>query len=183
MTLADLPRRAPTQLNTARLRLRQPTSRDVEAVFAYASGVETTRYMGWPRHQQLEDSRGFLAFADEEWRSRGCGTYLICGADGLVLGSTGLHLVEPHRATTGYILEERAWGRGLATEAAGAMIELARSLGLVRVEAACVAEHSASARVLEKIGMQLEGVLRSYLVAPNFSAEPADARLYAAILR
>jgi [ribosomal protein S5]-alanine N-acetyltransferase len=183
MTLAPQVRPAPTELTTARLRLRQPTSRDAEAVFAYASSAEATRYMGWPRHQTLDDSRAFLAFADEEWRGRGCGTYLICDASGAVLGSTGLHLDEPHRAGTGYILHPRAWGQGLATEAARAMIALGSSLGLARVEAHCVAEHTASARVLEKSGMQLEGLLRAYLIAPNFSEAPVDTRIYATILR
>ena len=62
------------------------------------------------------------------------------------------------------------------------MVELARALGVVRVEADVVATHRASARVLEKVGMELEGVRRRYLVAPNLSPEPVDVKSYAAIL-
>jgi [ribosomal protein S5]-alanine N-acetyltransferase len=173
---------APEQLSTARLTLRRPTSRDAEDIFAYASDAETTRMMAWPRHRSLEDTRGFLSFAEEEWRRTGCGVYLVCTSDGELMGSTGLHLATPTRAVTGYIFGRPYWGRGFATEAATAMIELARALGVIRVEADVVASHLASARVLEKIGMQLEGIRRSYLVAPNLSPAPVDVRSYARIL-
>jgi ribosomal-protein-alanine N-acetyltransferase len=174
---------APEQLSTARLILRRPTSRDAEGIYAYASDAETTRMMGWPRHRSLEDTRGFLSFAEEEWRRTGCGAYLVCTSSGELLGSTGLHLATSTRAVIGYIFGRPYWGQGFATEAAAAMIELARALDIVRVEAAVVASHLASARVLEKIGMELEGVLRAYLVAPNLSPDPVDVRLYARIFK
>lgn len=174
---------APEQLSTARLILRRPTSRDVEAIYAYASDSETTRMMAWPRHRTLEDTRGFLSFAEEEWRRTGCGVYLVCTTGGELLGSTGLHLSTPTRAVIGYIFGRPYWGQGFATEAAAAMIELARALDIIRVEADVVASHLASARVLEKIGMELEGIRRSYLVAPNLSTHPVDVRTYARILK
>lgn len=173
---------APEQLATARLSLRRPSSRDAQAIYAYASDAETTRMMAWPRHRGLDDTRAFLSFVEEEWRRTGCGTYLICNHGGEVLGSTGLHRLTPSRAITGYILARPYWGQGFATEACAAMVELARALGVVRIEADVVATHRASARVLEKVGMQLEGVRRRYLVAPNLSPEPVDVKSYAAIL-
>ncbi len=173
--------RAPEELTTARLALRRPTSRDVSAIYAYASDAQATRFMAWPRHQSADDSRAFLSFAEDEWRRTGCGVYLICDAAGHVLGSTGLHLANETRAATGYILASSHWRQGLATEAAMAMVELAQRLGLVRLEADCIAEHAASARVLEKLGMQFEGIRRAYLVAPNYSPKPADVRGYARI--
>ena len=173
---------APVELSTARLRLRRPTSRDAEAIFAYASDPEITRYMAWPRHQTLDDSRAYLSFADDEWRQRGVGPYLALAADGEVIGSTGLQLLAPHRAATGYLLVRRWWGQGLATELARAMVELARSLGLARLEADCVAEHAASAHVLEKAGFAFEGVRRAYLMAPNLPGDdPVDVRSYACV--
>ncbi len=175
---------APLQLATARLRLRRPTSRDAQGIFAYASDPQATRYMAWPRHESLEDTRAFLSFVDDEWRQRGCGTYVIVDETDEVLGSTGLHLVAPHRASTGYILTPRLWGQGLATEALCAMVELARALALVRLEADCFTEHRASARVLEKAGFLLEGTRRAYLTAPNQPGAPIlDALGFARILR
>ncbi|MBK7538085.1 MAG: GNAT family N-acetyltransferase [Myxococcales bacterium] len=178
------PLTAPAELFTRRLHLRRPTSRDAEAIFAYASDHEVTRYMAWPRHLSLDDTRAFLAHADEEWRQRGAGVYLASSADGEIIGSTGLHLLAPHRALTGYLLVPRVWGQGLATELAQAMVGLARAQGLVRLEADCVAEHAASARVLEKAGFAFEGRRRAFLLAPNLPGNaPVDVRSYAVVLR
>ncbi|MEM7417782.1 MAG: GNAT family protein, partial [Gemmatimonadota bacterium] len=81
------------------------------------------------------------------------------GEDRLV-GTAGIY-VKGHQAMLGYALHRRAWGLGYATEASLAMIEMAFDvLGLRRVWAACDAENTASARVLQKCGMVLEGHLR-----------------------
>lgn len=71
------------------------------------------------------------------------------------------------------------WGKGYATEACRAMVALGQSLGFARIDARCHAAHEASARVLEKSGMTLEGVLRRYDMFPNLGAEPQDVRVYA----
>lgn len=175
------PVHAPRELATARLRLRAPTSRDAEAVFAYASDAEVARFMSWPRHQALEDTRRFLALAEEEWRRSGVGTYLVLDARDQVIGSTGLHLTAPHRAITGYVLARPHWGQGLATELARAMLALAQTLALVRVEADCFVEHVASARVLEKAGFDFECLRRAYLVGPNLGPQPREVRSYARV--
>lgn len=172
---------APAELSTARLRLRVPTSRDAEAVFAYASDPEVARFMSWPRHQALDDSRRFLAFAEGEWRQVGVGTYLALDRDDQIVGSTGLHLATAYRAITGYVLARPFWGQGLATELARAMVDLAGQLGLARLEADCFVEHEASARVLQKAGFDYEGVRRAYLVGPNLGPKPRDVRSYARI--
>jgi [ribosomal protein S5]-alanine N-acetyltransferase len=174
---------APNELATARLRLRRPTSRDAEAVFTYAGDPTATRYMAWPRHRTVEDSRAYLAHAEDEWRRSGVGAYLLLDRADTVIGSTGLHLATPYRGVTGYILAPSWWGQGLATEAATAMVDLSRALAVFRLEAECVVEHLASARVLEKIGMQFEGIRRGCIIAPNLSPEPVDTRSYAMILK
>lgn len=182
MTAAPAPAAAPTELATVRLRLRAPTSRDAEGIFAYASDPEVARFMSWPRHQEIDDTRRFIAFAEGEWRQVGVGTYLALDGDGRVVGSTGLHLATPYRAVTGYVLARPCWGQGLATELANAMVELAAQLGLARIEADCFVEHAASARVLEKAGFTFEGIRRSYLIGPNLGPAPRDVRSYGRVL-
>ncbi|OLE62606.1 MAG: hypothetical protein AUG04_09165 [Deltaproteobacteria bacterium 13_1_20CM_2_69_21] len=170
---------SPTTWNTARLTLRRPTPEDAQAIFtAYASDPEATRYMSWLVHRSIEDTRGFISFANQEWNECGVGAYLI-QLDSAVIGSTGLHLAAPHRAVIGYILSRQLWGHGYATEACTAMVELGRSLRLERVEAQCHADHVESARVLEKSGMIFEGVLRKHSLFPNLSPLPQDVRSYA----
>lgn len=58
------------------------------------------------------------------------GPYMIEARDtGMLLGSTGLLFETPSRAATGYVLAADAWGQGFATEALGAMLEVAREVG------------------------------------------------------
>ena len=52
----------------------------------------------------------------------------------------------------GYWIAPRDWGRGLATEACQALIQIARALGLSRIHASVFDDNPASARVLEKLG-------------------------------
>ena len=59
-------------------------------------------------------------------------------------------------AMTGYVLAADSWGRGYATEALGAMVDLSRNLGVRRVYAFCHPQHRASARVLKKCGFTID---------------------------
>ena len=174
---------APERLQTARLLLERPRERDVEEILdRYASDAEVTRLLGWPRHRSVADTRAFLGFSDVEWERWRVGPYLVrAGAEGTLLGSTGLQMETPLRAATGYVFARDAWGRGLATEALRAMVELARTLGIARVQAWSHVSHAASRRVLEKCGFVQEGVLRRYLVFPNLGGEPQDVCCHAVL--
>ncbi|MEI6244128.1 MAG: GNAT family N-acetyltransferase [Acidobacteriota bacterium] len=178
------------RLTAERLRFRRPVPEDAEAIFrAYAGDPEVTRYLAWPCHQSVEDTRGFIAWSDSEWAKWPAGPLLIEEkGDGRLLGGTGLAFESATSASTGYVLAREAWGRGFATEALGAMTSLAESLGVTRLFALCHPQHDASARVLEKAGFHLnasfipasfpnldevapsEAVM--YLYPPNVSVEP-----------
>jgi RimJ/RimL family protein N-acetyltransferase len=63
----------------------------------------------------------------------------------------------------GYYLGRRAWGRGLATELARALVDRAfNELELDRLVAVVRPENEASKRVLAKAGLNPEGVARHY---------------------
>ncbi|MBZ5559826.1 MAG: GNAT family N-acetyltransferase [Acidobacteriia bacterium] len=172
-------------IETPRLLLRRPTADDAEAIFSrYASDPEVTRYVGWPRHTSVDDTRAFLAFSESLWGRWPAGPCVILGRDdGRLLGSTGLIFETPSRAATGYVLAQDAWGRGFATEALGAMVDLARKTGVLRLYALCHHAHRASVRVLEKGGFSREATLRRYADFPNLSpGEAQDVLCYSRIL-
>lgn len=174
--------KAPDTIQTPRLVLRRPRIEDAETIFArYASDPEVTRYVGWPVHTSVEDTRHFLAFAAAEWEHWPAGPYLVYARNGgALLGGTGLAFETPQRAMTGYVLSRDAWGRGYATESLQAMTDLAPGCGVRRLYAVCHTEHAASFRVLEKGGFAREGILRRHSVFPNLSPdEPADVFCYA----
>ena len=85
--------------------------------------------------------------------------------DKKVIGGIGLRIssLAHKHGDIGYCFAKNYWGQNYGTEAAKAMIELAfTKLGLHRVEAFCDTENVGSARIMEKSGMQKEGLLRHY---------------------
>ena len=68
------------------------------------------------------------------------------------------------------------------TESARARIEWAFQHPVIyRVYATTDVENVASWRVMEKAGMECEGILRRYIVQPNISDEPRDSYIYAIV--
>jgi RimJ/RimL family protein N-acetyltransferase len=169
------------RVHTERLTLRPPAEGDAAAIFGrYASDGEVLRYVGWPRHLTIDDTRSFLRFSDAEWKRWPIGPLLIeSRVGGELLGSTGLAFETPYRASTGYVLARDAWGVGYAVEALAAVVELAEHAGVKRLYALCHAGHLTSARVLERNGFMCEGILRNYLVFPNLGvSDPQDVSCY-----
>jgi RimJ/RimL family protein N-acetyltransferase len=81
----------------------------------------------------------------------------------------------------GYCFDEPAWGKGYATEAVGAMLQWAyRELDLNRVEAELDTRNAASARVLEKLGFEREGLRREDCIV---SGEVSDSWIYGLLRR
>src|SRR5688572_2873657 len=141
--------KAPQQLVTARLLLRPPGPDDADAIYErYASDPYVTRFLGWPRHRSLQETRAFLQFSAREWERWPAGPYLIVSrANGGLVGGTGLGFETAHEAVTGYVLARDAWGKGYATEALAAVVDVAARLGVTRLSALCHPDHRLSQRV------------------------------------
>jgi len=92
-------------------------------------------------------------------------TYFAIASDDEAIGSIGLMPGDDvHRFTAelGYWLAEPFWGNGIMTDAVRALSEYAfNELGIQRIFAEPYTTNAASARVLEKSGFSLEGVIRA----------------------
>ena len=177
--------KAPERFETDRLVLRRPRLDDADEVFArYAGDRDVSAYLAWQLHQSPDTTRRFLEFSDQEWQRWPAGPYLLeSKADGTLLGGSGFAFETPYRASTGYVLAKDAWGKGFATEAVRGLVEVGRTLGIVRLYALCHVDHDKSARVLEKSGFAREGVLQRYLEFPNLApGTPSDVYCYAKLL-
>jgi RimJ/RimL family protein N-acetyltransferase len=152
-------------LRTERLILRLFASGDLEAVYDMQSRAEVARYLYWsPR-----DRRGAAESLQEKLKCRSIeaeGDILNLAVERApgspVIGDLMLHYVSAtHRqAEVGYIFHPAAQGQGLATEAARAIVDLAfRELRVHRVFGQIDARNTASARVLERLGMRREAHL------------------------
>lgn len=158
-----LPRRLP-KLTTRRLVLRSLRKTDANDLFSHGSDPEIHRYMG---------SEPYAAKVDALKTIEACGVsrekvqVLIWAmelkATGRVIGLCGFNPVAPTqaRANLTFELSRELWHRGLAIEAAARVIRYGhRELRLNRMGGYCWQENIASARVMEKVGMKYEGLLR-----------------------
>jgi [ribosomal protein S5]-alanine N-acetyltransferase len=180
--MLDLPEQFLT-LQTPRLILRKLEISDAEDIFAYASDPQVTAYTAWTTHQSIDDTYEYLRnFVFELYRSdKGMDWGIVEKASGKLIGTCGLYASPEHRrATLGYVLNRDYWGQGLVTEAAKTAIAFGfHVMQLQRIQSVCDVDHLASARVLEKVGMQFEGILHNYLF---YKERSWDVKMYA-ILR
>jgi RimJ/RimL family protein N-acetyltransferase len=171
-------------LHTARLRLRPFDDADADALFALHSSGYVLRYWDAPPWGDRARAGRFIA-ACRQMAEDGSGARLAMDRvrDGAFIGWCGLTRWNPgHRsASLGYCLSDAAWGRGYATEAAGALLAWAfDTLDLNRVQAETDTRNAASARVLEKLGFVREGTLREDCVV---NGEVSDSWVYGLIRR
>ncbi|MDQ3841069.1 MAG: GNAT family N-acetyltransferase [Actinomycetota bacterium] len=159
----DVLKNLPT-LETDRLILRQMILGDAEAVFAYASDPEVTRYVLWDTHHTIEDSETFLRSVAERYENAEAADWgIVYKGNGRFIGGCSIvgWDLENARAEMGYVLSRQYWGQGLMPEAVRAMIAFGfEKMGLNRLEVRCITENTASVRVMEKAGMLYEGTLR-----------------------
>lgn len=173
--------RPPEFLETLRLRLRPPVMEDAPAIFEqYAQDAEVTRYLVWPPHRDIAETREFLRHCERVWRKGSAFPWAILRKeDHRLMGMIEARINE-HGVNLGYALAKVFWGNGYMPEAIQALVDWAlRQPEIYRVWAFCDVENHSSARVLEKSGMQREGLLKRWFKLPNRSPEPRDCYCYA----
>lgn len=163
------------------VRLRRWSAGDLECVRRAAEDPRIRRGTTVPA--VFTEAAGH-AFLERQWarveQAEGVSLAITAAATGEALGAAVLTL-RPQAGVTGigYWLLAPARGRGLATRAVGLLSGWAvRDAGLTRVEAWVEPGNVASQRVLERAGLQREGVLRSLL---RFEDGPADAVVFSLI--
>jgi len=150
------------QLETKRLLIRDFTAADADAVYAYGSDPAVVRYMDFPRSTP-EGTRAHIARCIELALAQPRRWYdmaIALRATGEIIGGIALDVFdrEHGEAAFSYLLNRSAWGQGYATEALTEMVRFGFAvLGLQRIADSCDVENTASARVMEKCGFQLEG--------------------------
>jgi len=157
------------ELTTKRLRLRAPLLRDAAALRDILGDPEVTRYHNMPTLTTLAEAQAALERLQQRYAARDTIRWAIEQVEhGDMIGTVGLLRFdfEHRRAEVGYEIARRLWGRGIAPEAAAAVIRYGFSvLGLHRIEAGILPGNDASVRVVQKLGFVEEGLRRDYLYA------------------
>ena len=169
-------------IRTERLVLRPFALTDVDDVFAYAQDPDWSRYLrALPRPYQREDAERFVA--TQLLLDRSVHVAWAVTLAGTAIGGINLRFrLEHGLAELGYSIAKAHWNRGFCSEAARAVVDAAFSSrdGLNRIHARADAGNAASQRVMEKVGMVKEGVLRQSRIERG---EVLDEAWYAILRR
>jgi RimJ/RimL family protein N-acetyltransferase len=158
---------------TPRLLLRPGFPEDAPALARAMSDRAIARNLAvvpWP--YTLRDAEAFLASP----RDPVLPSFLIFErTDGapLLAGACGLGRRPSGAVEMGYWIARPFWGRGLATEACVALIEIARALGLPSLEASHFIDNPASGRVLDKLGFESRGIIAPRMCCARGEEVPA----------
>jgi [ribosomal protein S5]-alanine N-acetyltransferase len=147
------------RLETPRLHLRPFAAGDAAVVHPVYSDPEVMRYVATGPLPDLEMTSRLLRDYVTHQRAWGYSFWAVVEqASGTLIGDAGLYRTPVGEVELGYTLGRPWWGRGYATEAAGAWLEAAFSqLGISEVVALAEPANAASLRVLEKLGMRRDG--------------------------
>jgi [ribosomal protein S5]-alanine N-acetyltransferase len=160
-------------LETERLKLRKFTIDDVSDMFEYSSEPDVSRFVPWETHNSINDTNDFLNYILNQYKSGKIAPWAVeYRTNNKVIGTIDFVAwsISHRRAEIGFILSKDYWGKGLMVEAATKVIEFGfNNMELNKIEAPCMVENVQSQRVLQKLGMSLEGVSKEkYLIKGKF---------------
>jgi ribosomal-protein-alanine N-acetyltransferase len=161
------------ELTTPRLTLRRMMVADTDDMYEYACRQDVTKFLTWRPHPDRDYTREYLQYLGSRYAA---GMFydwaVIYEPDCKMVGTCGFTAFNcsSDSAEVGYVLNPEYWGKGIATEALGRVLEFGfENMGLHRIEARFIQENERSRRVMEKVGMTFEGVLREgMLIKGNY---------------
>lgn len=179
-----------TTLISERLRLELITHSDLEFIHKLLCHQETDRFNALGTPESLEETITLIApwinenlkhtIINHRWIIENSTTHENIGLIGLKLSDSKYQCRE-----VWYKIHPDQWNNGFATEALNRVIDFGfDQCKLHRIQAGCAVENSASIRVLEKVGMTMEGRGRQLLPLKSgwsdnfeFSILESDPRL------
>ncbi|MCB9453868.1 MAG: GNAT family N-acetyltransferase [Anaerolineaceae bacterium] len=155
-------------LYTERLILRQPELSDLPVIQRLVGEREIARMtLSIPHPYPEGAAEAWITHAHEQIADGLLASFgIVRREDGVYMGTVGLRLdPEHHAAEIGYWVGKPYWNQGYTSEAARRVIQYGfEERGLHRIAASYFTHNPASARVMQKLGMQFEGILRQHVV-------------------
>ena len=151
-------------LQTVRLFCSRPTCDDVNSVYQVYSDPRTTQFSPLPAINSIAQAVAMIDAWDKHWVTQQFGTWCIALKDcpAQVIGFGGISIRDfsgQQLPNLWYRFNPMAWGNGYATEFSKAVVEhVVAAVGLKEIHALVKPDHTSSIRVLEKIGMTLNGL-------------------------
>lgn len=149
-------------LKTERLILRQFVKEDYEDMFKWASNPEVVKYLSYNPHKTPEETKEILKVWIKSYSNPNEYNWAI-EFNGRCIGniSTVLQDDECYSCHLGWQIDIDCWNKGIMTEAARAVVDfLFGEVGYDRITSGHDTRNIGSGRVMQKIGMTLEGTFR-----------------------
>ncbi|MBW8362637.1 MAG: GNAT family N-acetyltransferase [Kaistella sp.] len=152
-------------LQTDRLILDRPTEKDLDDFVVYMNSCEdfSKNLFNIPFPYKRENAENWLEMCNKGIESGESFRFAIRENEiGKLIGIIGLHLTkEHHKAELGYWLGKDFWGKGYLTETLKAVFQFGfKDLQLNKIYATHFLHNPASGRVMQKAGMEFEGLLK-----------------------
>lgn len=151
-------------LHTERLRLAPLTARHAEEMFyGWAGDDETTKFLPWPVHGDLEVTKKILSDWEEKYTStRYYNWGIFLKENGRLIGTISFVDINDYKCTAeiGYVIANEYRNKGYASEAAKRLLDYGfDEIGFKRIVGYHFINNDVSGKVMEKIGMKREGWL------------------------
>lgn len=149
---------------TKRLILRSICANDLDDIFEFSSDPQVAYHMTWEANKTKSETLAFIHSVLEgyknglsaEWAIVEKGNQKVIGTCAFIDWSN-----EHSKAILGYVINQLYWGNGYAVEAVKELLKYGfDTLNLNRIEAHCDIDNIASEKVMKKLGMSSEGILR-----------------------
>jgi ribosomal-protein-alanine N-acetyltransferase len=170
-------------LETKRLLLRKMTLADAEDLLTFASSPDIAEMNTWERITSLEDAKAFIQHMDDYANNILVPWGIEYKSEKRLIGICGLveRYGEENLADMLGVLSKAYWGKGIMTEAMQEVFTFAFNLlKLHRIEGKCFAGNTGAEKVMQKLGMSLEGVLRQRMY---WKGTYHDLKLYGILRR
>ncbi len=151
-------------IETERLILREVALGDAEFILGLLNQSSFLRHIGDKGVRTLDDARGYILNGPvDSYRRLGFGLYLVeSKGSGAPMGICGLVKRDTLQdVDVGFAFVPEFWSQGYAFESTSAVLAHAKdTLGLERVVAVVSPDNQASIKLLEKLGLKLERMIR-----------------------
>lgn len=149
---------------TERLIIRRFKSEDADAVFAMRSDENVMRFIRAPQKNRFE-AEDWINLVSSRWEDENIGFCAVVEkSSSNFIGWCGLwRLKETNEIEVGYALVKEVWGKGFASEAAGAFLDYGfNELKLEKIVAVAHPENQASQNVMKRLGMNFDYIDEFY---------------------
>ncbi len=152
-------------LSAERLALSKIRRENASDMYEYSCLEETTRYLLWTPHIKLSQTENYIKLLEKKYAQGAFWDFgLTLKEGGKFIGTCGITSIneEENALEIGYVISPYYKGNGYATEAATSVARWCfDTFGIDSIFAKMIEGNTDSQRVMQKLGMSLEGIYRN----------------------